>query len=215
VSRSLRESVIETALAMNASGINQGTSGNISVRTDDGMLITPSGMSYSALAPDDLVGVSMDGAFTGKHAPSSEWRFHRDIYRERADAQAIVHAHPDYCVTLACLGKAIPAFHYMVAAAGGRDIRCSAYATFGTQELSDHVLKALQGRKACLMANHGLVCLERDLPRTLALAIEVEHLAKAYYQCLSIGAPVILDEEEMARVLEKFKTYGPRDSRRK
>jgi L-fuculose-phosphate aldolase len=211
MSRDLRRSVIETALAMNASGINQGTAGNISVRTDDGMLITPSGMHYSALVPDDLVLVSMDGAFSGQREPSSEWRFHRDIYRERNDAQAIVHAHPDYCVTLACLGKAIPAFHYMVAAAGGHDIRCSDYATFGTQQLSDHVLKALQGRKACLMANHGLVCLERNLPRALALAIEVEHLAKAYYQCLSIGEPVTLDDEEMARVLEKFKSYGSRD----
>jgi L-fuculose-phosphate aldolase len=211
MSRDLRRSVIETALAMNASGINQGTAGNISVRTDDGMLITPSGMHYSALAPDDLVLVSMDGAFSGQREPSSEWRFHRDIYRERNDAQAIVHAHPDYCVTLACLGKAIPAFHYMVAAAGGHDIRCSDYATFGTQQLSDHVLEALQGRKACLMANHGLVCLERNLPRALALAIEVEHLAKAYFQCLSIGEPVILDDDEMGRVLEKFKSYGPRD----
>lgn len=211
MSKDLRGSVIETALAMNASGINQGTAGNISVRTDDGMLITPSGMHYSSLAPDDLVLVSIDGAISGQREPSSEWRFHRDIYRERKDAQAIVHAHPDYCVTLACLGKAIPAFHYMVAAAGGHDIRCSDYATFGTQQLSDHVLKALQGRKACLMANHGLVCLERNLPRALALAIEVEHLAKAYYQCLSIGEPVILDDDEMGRVLEKFESYGPRD----
>jgi L-fuculose-phosphate aldolase len=211
VSRNLRESVIETALAMNASGINQGTSGNLSVRADDGMLITPSGMPYSSLAPDDLVQVSMDGSFAGHRAPSTEWRFHRDIYLERDDAQAVVHAHPDYCVTLACLGKAIPAFHYMVAVAGGRDIRCSGYATFGTQQLSDHVLMALRGRKACLMANHGLVCLERNLSRALALAIEVEHLAKAYYQCLSIGEPVILDDEEMAQVAEKFKSYGPPD----
>ena len=209
--RELREASIEAAVAMNASGINQGTSGNISVRTDDGMLITPSGMPYCSLAPDDLVLVSMDGAISGQREPSSEWRFHRDIYRERDDAQAIVHAHPDYCVTLACLGRAIPAFHYMVAAAGGHDIRCSAYATFGTQQLSDHVLKALQGRKACLMANHGLVCLERNLPRALALAIEVEHLAKAYCHCLAIGEPVILDDAEMGRVLEKFKSYGPRD----
>jgi L-fuculose-phosphate aldolase len=210
VTNGLRESLIETALAMNASGINQGTSGNLSVRTDQGMLITPSGLPYSSLAPDDLVAVSSDGAFSGVREPSTEWRFHLDIYRQREDARAVLHAHPSWCVALACLGRGIPAFHYMVAMAGGRDIRCSAYATFGTRELSDHVLQALSGRKACLMANHGLICLERDLPRALALAVEVEHLARAYCQCLAIGEPVLLDDEEMDRVLEKFRHYGSR-----
>ena len=208
MSQALREQLIETAIAMNACGINQGTSGNLSVRTDEGMLITPSGMNYDGMAPDDIVEVDRSGSWQGPKPPSSEWRIHRDIYRQRADARAILHAHPTFCATLACLGKPIPAFHYMVAVAGGKDIRCSAYATFGTQELSDHALAALDGRKACLMANHGLVCLERDLPRALALAVEVEQLAQAYYQCLAIGEPAILDDQEMEKVLEKFTTYG-------
>jgi L-fuculose-phosphate aldolase len=203
-----RRELIETALAMNATGINCGTSGNVSLRHGEGMLITPSGARYDDLQPGDIVAVSLDGQWEKGRKPSSEWRFHHDIYRQRPDAQAIVHAHPVHCSALACLSKAIPAFHYMVAVAGGEDIRCAPYATFGTQELSDHVVHALAGRKACLMANHGLVCLERDLPHALALAIEVENLARTYCQCLAIGEPVLLDSEEMARVIEKFKHYG-------
>ncbi len=208
MSQSLRKQLIEFAIAMNASGINQGTSGNLSIRTREGMLITPSGKNYSSLNLDDIVAVDHSGIAEGSCLPSSEWRIHRDIYQQRTDAQAIVHAHPSFCVTLACLKKSIPAFHYMVAVAGGRDIRCSAYATFGTQELSDHVMTALVGRKACLMANHGMICLERDLPCALALAIEIEQLAKAYYQGLVIGDPLLLDDEEMERVLERFANYG-------
>lgn len=208
MSTPLSEQLIETAIAMNASGINRGTSGNLSVRSDDGFLITPSGLNYSELSPVDIVAMNLDGDSEGSSKPSSEWRFHRDIYREREDARAILHAHPVNCATLACLGKPIPAFHYMVAVAGGKDIRCANYATFGTQILSDHVLTALTGRKACLMANHGLVCLEHDLPRALALAIEIEQLAQAYYQCLTVGEPVILDDAEMETVLERFRSYG-------
>ena len=208
MSKELREQLIETAVAMNGSGINQGTSGNLSVRMDGGFLITPSGVNYAELVPEDFVAMNLKGEWGGSIKPSSEWRFHRDIYRHRADARAILHAHPVFCATLACLGRPIPAFHYMVAVAGGRDIRCAAYATFGTQELSDHVLSALTDRKACLMANHGLVCLEQDLPRALALAIEIEQLAQVYQQCLALGEPVILGDEEMETVLEKFKDYG-------
>ena len=211
MSMELRQQLIETANAMNASGINRGTSGNLSVRLEDGFLITPSGINYSELAPEDIVEMNIKGEWGGSIKPSSEWRFHRDIYRQRADAQAILHAHPVFCATLACLVRPIPAFHYVVAVAGGRDIRCAAYATFGTQELSDHVLTALTDRKACLMANHGLICLETDLSRALALAIEIEQLAQVYYQCLAVGEPVILDDEEMDRVLEKFKDYGKRN----
>ena len=211
MSMELRQQLIETANAMNASGINRGTSGNLSVRLEDGFLITPSGINYSELAPEDIVEMNIKGEWGGSIKPSSEWRFHRDIYRQRADAQAILHAHPVFCATLACLVRPIPAFHYVVAVAGGRDIRCAAYATFGTQELSDHVLTALTDRKACLMANHGLICLETDLSRALALAIEIEQLAQVYYQCLAVGEPVILDDEEMDRVLEMFKDYGKRN----
>lgn len=206
----LHRQLIETAISMNVSGINRGTSGNLSVRTDSGFLISPSGMDYTELVPEDIVAMNLDGEWGGSNPPSSEWRIHRDIYIRREDALAIVHAHPTFCATLACLGKPIPAFHYMVAVAGGKDIRCSPYATFGTQELSDQVLAALENRKACLMANHGIVCLGRDLPGALALAIEVEQLAQVYYQCLVAGEPVVLDDAEMERVLEKFKTYGSR-----
>jgi len=206
----LRKHLIETAVAMNAGGINCGTSGNLSVRTDSGYLITPSGMNYKQLLPDDIVAMNLKGEWDGPNPPSSEWRIHRDIYRQREDALAILHAHPTFCATLACLGKPIPAFHYMVAVAGGKDIRCSPYATFGTQTLSDHVLAALEDRKACLMANHGVVCLGGDLPGALALAVEVEQLAQVYYQCLVAGEPTILDDDEMERVLEKFKGYGRR-----
>ncbi|MEE8496436.1 MAG: class II aldolase/adducin family protein [Xanthomonadales bacterium] len=211
MSMELREQLIETAIAMNADGINRGTSGNLSVRMDGGFLITPSAINYSELTPENIVAMNLEGDWEGSVKPSSEWRFHRDIYRQRADARAILHAHPVFCATLACMGTPIPAFHYMVAVAGGRDIRCAAYATFGTQELSDHVLSALTDRKACLMANHGLLCLEHDLPRTLALALEIEQLAHVYYQCLAVGKPVILDDEEMETVLEKFSNYGQWD----
>jgi L-fuculose-phosphate aldolase len=210
MSMELREQLVETAVAMNATGINQGTSGNLSARVEGGFLITPSGVNYSELAPEDIVAMDLDGEWEGSFEPSSEWRFHSDIYRHRADAQAILHAHPAFCATLACLGRPIPAFHYMVAVAGGRNIRCSDYATFGTQELSDHVLAALTGRKACLMANHGLLCLERGLPQALALALEIEQLAQVYHQCLAVGEPVILDDQEMEIVLDKFKDYGKR-----
>jgi L-fuculose-phosphate aldolase len=212
MSEELRRQLIDTALEMNRSGINQGTSGNLSVRHGEGMLITPSGITYPALAPPDIVYVDRSGKSDGLRKPSSEWRIHSDIYNAREDAQAILHAHPAECVALACMQKAIPAFHYMVAVAGGRDIRCAPYATFGTQELSDHVLKALRGRKACLMANHGLVCVETGLDKALSLAIEVEQLAKSYLRCLAVGDPVLLDSHEMDRVLLKFRSYGVQDS---
>lgn len=207
----LRQQLIDTALAMNASGLNQGTSGNLSVRFEDGMLITPSGMDYAGLSLDDIVWMDLDGNSRGPRKPSSEWRFHAAIYQHHADANAVLHAHSVSCTTLACLGKGIPAFHYMVAVAGGNDIRCADYATFGTRELSEHVLKALENRKACLMAHHGLTCFEKDLPRALALAIEVEHLATVYGRILAIGEEDILTDNEMATVLEKFSSYGVQD----
>jgi len=211
VTTALRQQLIETAQAMNASGLNQGTSGNLSVRCDDGMLITPSGMDYAGLTDDDIVWMDYLGNCRGNRKPSSEWRFHAAIYAHRAEAQAILHAHPVNCAALACLGKGIPAFHYMVAIAGGKDIRCADYATFGTAELSDHVIKAMVDRKACLMEHHGLTCFAKDLSGALALAIEIEQLAAVYSRILAMGDPVILDDEEMARVLEKFSSYGVQD----
>ncbi len=208
MSDSLRRQLIDTAVAMNAGGFNLGTSGNLSAREQDGMLITPSGVPYGGLAEGDIVFMDFDGRARGELRPSSEWRFHLDLYRRREEVRAVVHAHPPHATSLACLGGGIPAFHYEVALAGGHDIRCAAYATFGTQELSDNVLAALEGRHACLMANHGLVALGPDLPAALALARRVEQLAQMYRQCLQAGEPKILDQEEMARVAEKFRAYG-------
>jgi len=203
-----RQELIATAQAMNASGINVGTAGNLSLRSATGMWITPSRLPYASLQPENIVPVQMDGSWPAGQTPSSEWRFHRDIYSHRPDAQAIVHAHPVHCSALASLHRGIPAFHYMVAVAGGKDIRCCDYATYGTQELSDLVIAAMKDRKACLMANHGLVCLESNLARALALAIEVENLARTYCQALSIGEPVILDDAEMRIVIEKLGGRG-------
>jgi L-fuculose-phosphate aldolase len=208
MTESLRQQLIDTGRAMNTSGLNQGASGNLSIRHGDGMLITPSGMDYAGLLTDDIVWMDYAGNSEGSRKPSTEWRFHAAIYQHRSEANAVLHAHPVNCTALACLEKGIPAFHYMVAVAGGKDIRCSDYATFGTDELSGFVLKALEDRKACLMAHHGLTCFERDLTRVLALANEVEHLAKVYSRILAIGDVDILSDRQMEEVLDKFTGYG-------
>ncbi len=204
----LRKEIIATALAMNSLGINRGKSGNVSARWKDGFLITPSGLPYEETRPADIVFVDRKGKPTGKRPPSSEWRFHHDIYRIRKDAQAVVHAHSSFATTLACLGMDVPAFHYMIVVAGGNSIRCAPYATFGTQELSDHALKAMADRKACLLANHGMIATGESLKHALALAVEVEALCEQYWRALQIGKPAILSDAEMEGVLEKFKTYG-------
>lgn len=207
MSDALRQAIVETARRMNALGINQGMSGNVSARSESGFLITPSGMDYDAMTAGDVVAMSAAGeAEAGR--PSSEWRFHHDIYQSRPDANAVVHTHSAHATTLACLGRGIPAFHYMIAIAGGRDVRCAPYATFGTQELSDHAVAALEGRKACLLANHGLIALGDDLTDALRVAEEVEVLAGQYWRALQIGEPAILSETEMDDVIEKFKGYG-------
>ncbi|WP_426754874.1 class II aldolase/adducin family protein [Myxococcus sp. Y35] len=204
----LRELMIATARRMNASSLNQGTSGNLSVRVEGGFLLTPTGMDYDTLVPEDLVFMRLDGSHEGRRSPSSEWQLHRDILAARPEVGAVLHAHSMFCTTLACLHRDIPAFHYMVSAAGGTDVRCAPYATFGTPELARNVLAALEGRKACLMANHGMVAVGRDLAAAFKLAVEVETLAAMYWRALQVGEPVLLDGAEMARVLEKFKTYG-------
>lgn len=208
----LRQALIAACRRMNDLGINQGTSGNASIRLPDGsgLLVTPSGLPYEAMAPADIVVLDWEGNPTGLRRPSSEWRFHLDILKVRPDAGAVLHTHSMFATTLACLGKGIPAFHYMVAVAGGADIRCSPYATFGTQELSAHAVTALADRKACLLGNHGMICLEETIEKALALAVEVETLAAQYWRALQIGEPLLLPEEEMARVLERFRRmrYG-------
>ena len=208
----LRRRVVDACRAMNTSGINQGTSGNISARLGDAFLITPSAVPYDELRADDLVLMTLDGAATGERAPSTEWRIHRDVLRARPEAEAVVHAHPPFATALACLRRDIPPFHYMVAVAGGATIRCAPYATFGSQELSDHALAALDGRRACLLANHGILAFGSSVASALALAVEVEALAGQYLRALSVGEPALLDDDEMARVVEKFRTYG-RDAR--
>jgi L-fuculose-phosphate aldolase len=210
--RALREAVIATALAMNAAGINRGKAGNVSARWRDagfdGLLITPTGVAYAQTTPEEIVAMTLGGQARGTLLPSSEWRFHCDIYAARSEAQAIVHTHAPFATTLACMRRGIPPFHYMIAVAGGRDIRCTGYATFGTQELSDMAVEALAGRRACLLANHGMIALGASLEQALVLAVEVETLAEIYWRALQIGEPVHLSDGEMDVVLEKFRTYG-------
>jgi L-fuculose-phosphate aldolase len=208
----MREAVIAAARQMNALGINRGRAGNVSVRyvTDDfdGYLITPTGMPYAQTMPEDIVAMTLAGEPHGRRLPSSEWRFHRDIYGSRPDAGAIVHTHAPYATTLACMNRGIPPFHYMVAIAGGRDIRCAPYATFGTQELSDHAVAALADRRACLLAHHGMISTGATLDAALAVALEVEMLAEIYWRLLQHGEPELLSDAEMDVTLEKFQTYG-------
>jgi|SRR5271170_729740 len=194
-------------------GLTHGTSGNISLRRDDRrFLISPTGVAYDALRPEDVPLMDLDGRWFGRLRPSSEWRFHRDIYLSRTDVGAIVHTHSRNATSLACTGRGIPAFHYMVAVAGGCDIRCAPYHTFGTQELSDAAIAALDGRRACLLANHGVIAVGPSLPAALLLAGEVENLAAQYCAALALGDVRILDDTEMRRVIEKFRSYGRQES---
>ncbi|MEO3431829.1 class II aldolase/adducin family protein [Inquilinus sp. CAU 1745] len=204
----LRRAIVDACREMNALGINQGTSGNISARADDGFLITPSGIPYEEMEPDQIVPMDMEGGYHGDYLPSSEWRMHYDIFRNRPDAGAVVHTHAVFATAISCLRQGIPAFHYMIGVAGGTDIKCADYATFGTQALSDRMLKALEGRTACLLANHGMMCLGRDLKKAMWLAVEVETLARQYWYASQMGDPVILDDAEMTDILARFKTYG-------
>jgi L-fuculose-phosphate aldolase len=194
-------------------GLTYGTSGNVSVRCDARrFFVSPSGMDYGVLQADDVPLMDLDGRWFGDRRPSSEWRFHRDIYNSRHDVGAIVHTHSAQATALACTGRGIPAFHYMVAVAGGRDIRCAPYYAFGTQELSEAALAALKDRKACLLANHGVIATGADLANAVSLAGEVENLAQQYCAALSLGKVSILDDAEMCRVVEKFRTYGQEDA---
>ncbi len=204
----LRDKLSEVARALDAARLNTGTAGNVSVRLDGGMLITPSGMPSTICTPADMVEVAADGSAQGRLAPSSEWRMHRDIYRNRPEAGAIVHTHAPFATALACQRIGIPPFHYMVARFGGKDVRCAGYATFGTQALSDRILDALETRNACLIANHGMAVFGHDLDHALSLAIEFEALCEQYWRTLQLGTPVLLSDVEMAEVAERFKWYG-------
>ena len=210
----LRQSIIEHCRWMNAMGLNQGTSGNISVRAGDTMLITPSATPYDAMTQEMIAAMPLsgpqmgDGSWVGERKPSTEWRFHLDILAARPEIGAIVHTHSTYATTLAIVGRSIPACHYMIAAFGGSDIRVAPYATFGTAELSANAVAALAGRMGCLLANHGMITIGATLERAMWLAVELETLARQYYQALLIGKPVILTDEEIERVKTKFAGYG-------
>ena len=211
----LRQAIVEQCRRMNAIGLNQGTSGNISARCGGRMLITPSAIPYDEMTAEMVASMPIeggDGAWEGPIEPSSEWRFHLDLTRARPDLAAIVHTHAIYCTTLAIARRPIPALHYMIAAFGGGDIRCADYATFGSEALSRAVLAAMQGRNACLMANHGMIAAGSDLDRAMWLAVELETLARQYFNTLLIGGPVLLDETEIADAARSFANYGRRDS---
>jgi L-fuculose-phosphate aldolase len=211
--RDLRTAVIAGCRDLTRLGLTHGTSGNVSLRRDRGsFFVSPTGLAYETLAPDDVPLVTLEGVWYGRRRPSSEWRFHRDIMAARMEVGAIVHAHSRYATALACTGRGIPAFHYMVAVAGGADIRCAPYHAFGTQELSDAALAALEGRKACLLAHHGIIAIGADLGAALKLAGEVESLAAQYCTALAVGNVGLLDAQQMRTVIEKFRTYGRQDA---
>tara|TARA_B100000242_G_scaffold262489_1_gene208948 strand:+ start:2718 stop:3347 length:630 start_codon:yes stop_codon:yes gene_type:complete len=202
------EEVIKYAKMLNTENLSALRSGNISVRHNDGFLITPSGVKYSSLQIDDIVFVSLNGQFDEKkQKPSSEWKFHRDIYKNKREANAIVHSHSTNATAVSAHGKSVPAFHYMVALAGGNDIKCADYATFGTEELSNNVIRALENRKACLMSNHGQVAFEKSLDKAFELAQEIENICHQYINALRIGVPKILSNNEMNKILGQIKNY--------
>jgi len=203
----MRDAILRAARGMNATGINRGTSGNVSARWGEGLLITPSAIPYDELGPDGIVA-------TDEARPSTEWPLHAAIYAARPDVHAIVHAHPMYATALACLRRGIPAFHYMVAIAGGTEITCSAYAPFGSEALAKAAVQALGPRRACLLANHGLVACAETPGAALELAVEVEALAGQYLHALQVGAPVLLSDAEMEQVLERFRAYRDSAGRR-
>ena len=206
--KNLRIEIIKYAKMLNSKKLSALRSGNVSVRYKNGFLITPSGTKYSSLKSKDIVFVTLKGKFDKKKGiPSSEWRFHQDIYKDKIEAKAIVHAHSNYATAISTHGKPIPAFHYMVAMAGGNDIKCAKYATYGTRELSKNILKALKQRNACLIGNHGQIAFSENLSKAFELAEEVENLSNQYIKALKIGKPKILSSKEMNKVLSKAKNY--------
>lgn len=200
--------MIEIAKKAENLGLNRGTSGNISSRFKKGFLVTPSGMTPGEMLPENIVEMNFSGEVSGKNTPSSEWRFHCDILAAKREVEAVVHTHSMFATVLACLAKEVPPFHYMIAIIGGDTIRCAPYALFGSQELSNYIIIALENRKACLLQNHGMVALGKNLQEALSIAIEVEILCEQYCRALQLGGPRILLENQMQDVLEKFKGYG-------
>lgn len=215
--QTLREQMVALARRMNASGLNQGTSGNLSARIPGGLLITPSSLPYEQMESDDLVAIDFNGSLSAesRRGPSSEWRLHADVLAARPELQAVLHCHPIHGTALACHDRGIPPFHYMTAVAGGDDIRCAPYATFGTQELSRFTVEAMVDRKACLLARHGLVSAGESLDQALSIAVEVETLARMYLQALQLGEPPLLTSAQMEAVHAQFRGlhYGQSQGR--
>lgn len=203
-----RSRVVEAARILDAQGLNRGTSGNVSRRFRDGLLITPSGVPTARMTPDEIVFMGLDGHFEHHLRPSSEWRFHRDILAARPEIGAVVHAHPVYCTAFAMCGRDIPAVHYMIAAFGGPDVRCARYAPYGTEALSRLALAALEDRACCLLANHGMIAAGATLEKALWLAVELETLCQQYAGALQVGTPVVLADAEVAETIERFRGYG-------
>jgi L-fuculose-phosphate aldolase len=200
--------LVEAVRQLDTLGLNRGSTGNVSLRSGGGLLITPTGASADSLSVDDLVFIARDGGMKGRWQPSSEWPFHRAIYQAREDVQAVVHTHSTYATALACLRRPLPAFHYMVALAGGDSVPCVPYHLFGSQALSDAVVGTLAERDACLLANHGLVACGASLAQAMKVAIEIEALCQTYLAALAVAEPTRLSAAEMSRVLDKFETYG-------
>lgn len=207
----IRQAMVDAMRRMLDLGLSQGTSGNVSVRAGNGFLVTPSGIPAEQLNPDDIVEMDFAGGYDHPLAPSSEWRFHRDILAARSELGAVVHAHPSYATGFAICGREIPAVHYMIAMAGGPTIRCAPYAPYGTQRLSDLALEALEGRSACLLANHGMIATGPNLSKAMWLAVEVEALCRQYALALQVGTPMVLSDAEVIETVERFKSYGPRE----
>ena len=205
----LRTRMVEVMRAMDARGLNRGTSGNVSARFGDGMLVTPSGVPPERLAPEAMVFVGADDSVPeGQLKPSSEWRMHMQILRRRPDVGGVVHCHSRHATILACAGKPIPAVHYMVGVSGGASVPVAPYATFGSEDLADAVVAALDGRNAALMANHGQIAVAPSLSHALLIAEEIEEQAAVYWGCLAIGGPNLLSDEQMAEIMTKFRSYG-------
>ena len=204
-----KKELVKTTEYLNNKNINRGSSGNLSYRTTNGFMITPSSIPNDKLNEKSCVQMAFDGTYKNKLKPSTEWRIHRDIYLKREDIFAIIHAHPTFSTAIACMNIDIPSFHYMIAVAGGDNVRCARYATFGTEQLSKNVIKALDNRSACLMANHGLIVGEKNLKFALKLTEEVENLSKQYLQILKSGKkPVLLSKNEMKKNIKKIKDYN-------
>jgi L-fuculose-phosphate aldolase len=210
--QALRTAIVAACRQLNDSGLNQGMAGNISVRLGDNILITPTATPYDTMRPEDIAAFPLSGGAEdaiGPLRPSSEWRFHRDLLRERDDVAAVVHAHPPYATALAIARRGIPPCHYMVATFGGEDVRCAEYATFGTAALSDAVTRAMEGRHACLMANHGMLATGRDLAQAMWRAIELEALARQYVLAQAAGGAVLLSSHDIAQARDMFASYRP------